>query len=148
MFRIDQGRRSFMKVGSLSLALSLAAAALSLAAPAFAHHSFAMFDNTKTITFQGTVKDFEWINPHAWISIMVPNQAGVPEEWSFEMGALGQLSASGLKPDTLKPGDKVTVRVHPMKNGSRGGQYMSMTLADGQVFGMGQRQAAPAAAKD
>jgi hypothetical protein len=95
------------------------------------------------------VKDFEWINPHAWISIMVANQTGgVPEEWSLEMGAPGQLSVSGLRPDTLKPGDKVTVRGHPMKNGSRGGQYMSVTLADGHTFGMNQRVVAPASTKD
>jgi hypothetical protein len=68
-------------------------------------------------------------------------ESGQPMEWSFEMGSPGQLAARGMKPDSVKAGDKVTVRFHPMKDGTHGGQYMSVTLADGRVFG----QAAPPA---
>jgi hypothetical protein len=117
-------------------ALSLVAAMVSIvAAPAFAHHSFAMFDSDKTLTLSGTVKEFEWTNPHSWIRINVPDAAGQPAEWAFEMGSPGQLGARGMKPDSLKPGDKITVRAHPMKDGSHGGQYMSATLEDGRSFG-------------
>jgi hypothetical protein len=115
---------------------------LSAVLPASAHHSFAMFDADKTINMAGTVKEFEWTNPHAWMHITAMDQAsGQAVEWSFEMGSPGQLSSRGMKPDTVRPGDKVTIRFHPMKDGSRGGQYMSATLADGRVFG---QPAAPA----
>ena len=122
--------------------LSLATIALGLAAPALAHHSFAMFDSDKTITMAGTVKEFEWVNPHSWMHITVTDAAaGQPGDYSFEMGSPGQLGSRGMKPDSVRPGDKVTIRFHPLKDGSRGGQFMSITLADGKVWG----QAAPPA---
>jgi hypothetical protein len=143
-----------MKLRSLSLPMTLAA--LVVAAPAFAHHSFAMFDGAKTLTLDGTVKEFELVNPHSWIDIMVTNDAGVAQEWSFEMGSPAGLSKQGMVADSVKPGDKVTLRAHPMKDGSRGGQFMSVTMADGRIFGQRPRPpgaaapgaAAPATAKD
>ena len=118
-------------------ALSLAAvAAIAFVAPALAHHSFAMFDAGKTITLQGTVKELEWTNPHAWIRMTTLDAStGQAVEWAFEMGSPGQLGARGLKADSLKPGDKITLQAHPMKDGSHGGQYMSATLADGRSLG-------------
>ena len=104
-----------------------------------------MFDGGKTVTLDGTVKEFELVNPHSWIDIMVPNEAGVPQEWSFEMGSPAQLSTQGMKADSIKTGDKVTLRAHPMKDGSRGGQFMSATMADGHIFGQRPREGAPAA---
>ena len=104
--------------------------------PAMAHHSFAMFDATKTITLQGTVKEFEWTNPHSWMHIVVADASGQPVDWSFEMGSPGQLgSRFGMKPDSVRPGDKITIRAHPMKDGTNGGQYLSATLADGRTYG-------------
>jgi hypothetical protein len=103
-------------------------------APALAHHSFAMFDHEKTSTISGTVKEFEWTNPHAWIHIVAADEKGAPTDWSFEMGSVGQVAAQGWKSDTIKPGDKITVTMHPLKDGSHGGQYMSATLADGRTF--------------
>ena len=101
--------------------------------PALAHHSFAMFDGDKTITMTGALKELEWTNPHAWIRIEVQDQAtGQPQEWSFEMGSPSQLGARGMKPDSIKPGDMVTIKAHPMKDGSHGGQYMSVAFADGR----------------
>jgi len=116
-----------MKATATVFACAMAA----FAAPALAHHSFAMFDHEKTITVSGTVKEFEWTNPHAWIHI-VAEEAGKPVEWSFEMGSVGQVTAQGWKRDTIKPGDKISVEGHPLKDGSRGGQYRSVTLANGQ----------------
>jgi hypothetical protein len=116
--------------------LGLATIAAALAGPALAHHSFAMFDAGKTITLAGTVKEFEWVNPHAWIHIITADpKTGEIGDWSFEMGSPGQLGTRGMKSDSMKPGDKVTISAHPMKDGSHGGQYMSATLADGHVFG-------------
>ena len=140
--RIRRQGRNMMKFQVLTLA---AVATAALTAPALAHHSFAMFDATKTITLVGTVKEFEWTNPHAWMRMTAADGAtGQPVEWSFEMGSPGQLGARGMKPDSVKPGDKITLQAHPMKDGSRGGQYMSATLADGSTLG-GRAGAAPPA---
>ena len=102
--------------------------------PAMAHHSFAMFDQEKTITVNGTVKEFEWSNPHAWMHMVVTGQGGKTEEWSFEMGSVGQLVRAGWKADTVKPGDKLKMVMHPLKDGSRGGQYVSAFTADGHRY--------------
>ena len=110
-------------------------AAMCLAMPALAHHSFSMFDHDKTITMNGTLKEFEWTNPHAWIHIMATDEkSGKPVEWSFEMGSVGQIAAQGWKPDLVKPGDRIAVMMHPLKDGSHGGQYVSATLPDGRSF--------------
>jgi hypothetical protein len=113
----------------------LAAAAAFAAAPALAHHSFAMFDHDKTAKISGTVKEFEWTNPHAWIHVTATDEkTGRQVEWSFEMGSVGQIAAQGWKADTIRPGDKITVTMHPLKDGSRGGQYMAAALADGRTL--------------
>src|SRR5437868_14352317 len=103
-------------------ALSLAAIAVAaFAAPAFAHHSFAMFDADKTVTMTGTVKEFEWTNPHSWLRMMVVDQTtGQPVQWLLEMGSPAQQARFGMTADSLRPGDKVTVTMHPLKDGSRG----------------------------
>ena len=118
-----------MNIKNLSLA---AVAAYALAAPAFAHHSFAMFDADKTVTMEGTVKEFEWTNPHSWIRVMVQNAAGKPLEWAVEMGSPSQNAQRGWTATTVKPGDKITLTIHPLKDGSRGGQFMAAVLPNGQ----------------
>jgi len=108
---------------------------LAAGAPALAHHSFAMFDNAKVMSLDGTVKALEWVNPHSWIHIATVNSAGKAEEWAFEMGGPGQLSGQGWTRNSVKVGDKITVTFHPMKDGSHGGSEMSVKLADGTVLG-------------
>jgi hypothetical protein len=120
-----------MKLG----AFVLAGVALSLAVPAFAHHSFSMFDRQKVVNTTGTVKEYEWTNPHVWIHLMVADERGTPREWSFEMQAIAQDYAAGWRSDSVKPGDKISIEFHPLKDGSRGGQLMSATLANGQHLG-------------
>jgi len=110
----------------------VAVAALLMASSGFAHHSFAMFDQSKTVTLQGTVKDFRWSNPHVFIQLMVKNDDGTEEEWSIEMTSPEHLVRVGWKPGTLKPGDKVTLNIHPMHDGLKGGQYLSGIGPDGQ----------------
>jgi len=100
------------------------------AAPAFAHHSFAMFDQTKTVEHAGTVKEFQWTNPHSWLIVTVN---GV--EWSLEMGGPGGLARNGWRPKTLVPGDKVTFTAHPLKSGQPGGQFQSVVLPNGTKMG-------------
>ncbi len=119
-----------MNVKAFALAAALAGA---FAMPAFAHHSFSMFDHEKTVAITGTVKEFEWTNPHAWIHLTsLDEKSGKPVEWSFEMGSVGQIASQGWKADSIKAGDKITVQMHPLKDGSHGGQYMAATLPDGR----------------
>jgi hypothetical protein len=99
------------------------------------HHSFAGFDMTKTVTLTGTVKQFQWMNPHSWIQVIVNDDKGNPVEWSIEMSSPTSLLRRGWKPKTLKPGDKVTVVAHPLQNGQSGGSFVSATLADGTQLG-------------
>jgi hypothetical protein len=115
--------------------LVLAGAALCVAAPAFAHHSFAMFEREKFVSLAGVVKEYEWTNPHVWIHIMAPDATGKSVEWSFEMQSIAQDSRAGWRPDSVKPGDKVTVEYHPLKDGTRGGQLTAAVLANGKRLG-------------
>ena len=121
-----------MRYKSYALAIGMLT---TCAIPAMAHHSFAMFDNAKTQTVDGTVKEFEWVNPHSWLHIMAVNASGAPEEWAFEMGSPGQLTTQGWKKDTVKVGDKVSVSFHPMKDGSHGGSQTGVKLPSGITMG-------------
>ena len=124
--------------------LTLAGIAVSLlAGQAFAHHSFAMFDPDKLITQQGVVKEFEWTNPHVWLHIVAPDAGGKPVTWSFEMQAVAAATSGGWRANTVKPGDKVAVEFHPLKDGSRGGELVAATLADGKRLGSSANRPAP-----
>jgi hypothetical protein len=122
-----------MRKKRLLIGASLALAALPLAAAA--HHSFAMFDRGRTDTIVGTVKALELVNPHAWLRVMVSGPQGRPEEWSMEMGGPGQLERNGWTATSVQPGDKVSVMIHPLRDGSYGGQLVSVTLPNGKVLG-------------
>jgi hypothetical protein len=116
-------------------ALSLAGIAASLfAAPALAHHSFAMFDQEKTIELQGTVKEFQWTNPHSWLIVDVTDATGKVAEWGLELGSPAGLARRGWKPKTLVPGDKVTFKAHPYRTGEPGGQFVDVKLPNGTVM--------------
>jgi hypothetical protein len=116
----------------LKAILSAACVFSMLALPAVAHHSFSMFDREKTLTLNGVVKQFEWTNPHAWLYVMVMDDAGKAIEYPLEMQGTGQAQKNGWRPDTVKPGDRVTVSMHPLKSGSHGGQLMTVVLSDGR----------------
>ena len=109
-----------------------------IASSALAHHSRAMFDQTKQVTLVGTVKEFQWTNPHCWIQVLVPDpndpQAS-PVEWGVEMGAPVELMRKGWKPGSLNPGDKVTIIVNPLRDGQPGGLVVSVTGPDGKIIG-------------
>lgn len=115
--------------------LPLMALLVATPATAFAHHSFAMFNRDQTMSVTGVVKDYEWANPHVWIHVMVSDEKGVPREWGFEMQSIAQDSRAGWRPDSVKPGDKITVEFHPLKDGTRGGQLASAVLANGTRLG-------------
>jgi hypothetical protein len=95
-----------------------------------AHHSAAMFDEQKSVTVRGTVRLFQWTNPHCWIQMLVSGP-GEPTEWSIEAGSPSQLYNKGWKPGTLKAGDKIVVVIHPMRDGKNGGVFVSATDSAG-----------------
>jgi hypothetical protein len=113
-------------------------AAMLTAGSLFAHHSFAMFDQSKSVELRGTVRSFRWSNPHVFIQLLVANEGGDEAEWSIEMTSPEHLARVGWKPGTLKPGDKVTLMIHPMRDGVKGGQYLSGTGPGGPLLGSPQ----------
>lgn len=117
----------------LLLAPALLAAPL-IATPALAHHSYAMFDMTKTLSLQATITQFKWQNPHSFIEADISAPGG-SEHWAIEMTAPNNLVQEGWKRTSLKPGDKVTLYVHPLRSGAKGGSYAGVRFADGKTLG-------------
>ena len=110
--------------------------ALSLpAAPATAHHSMAMFDTAKKVTVTGTVRQFQWTNPHCYIQVVSKDSSGKDVEWSMEMGAPMYLYARGWRPSTLKPGTKVSITINPLRSGQPGGVVLDVIGPDGKTIG-------------
>ena len=127
------------------LAIGLAAVAGS-ASGALAHHSYSMFDRTKTTTIEGTVWAWEMINPHSFLWVVVMKPDGSTEKWGMEGAGVALLQRAGLTKSAVKAGDKVTVDLHPLRDGRTGGQLMRVTLASGKVlggFGGGGQNGAP-----
>lgn len=121
-----------MKTSTASMFIVIAS--LSSAA-ALAHHSPAIFDQSKEIEIEGVVTEFKWSNPHSWIHLDVTNDDGLVDNWSVEMNPPTFLVRGGWKSNTIKPGDRVTVLVHPLRTDEKAGQYVSITLPDGRVLG-------------
>jgi len=113
----------------------LAVLAVALATSVAAHHSFAMFDQTKQLSLKGTVREFQWTNPHAFIHLDVANTAGGTESWQVELNSPNNLKRQGWKSSSIKPGDEVTLVLNPLKDGSKGGLFVAVTLPDGTVLG-------------
>lgn len=104
--------------------------------PASAHHSFAMFDFTKVVTISGTVKDFQWTNPHVvlWVNVEGKDPKN-PDVWWLEMTSPGNLTRSGWNRKALNPGDKLVVELNPLRDGKLGGALIKVTdSTTGQVF--------------
>jgi hypothetical protein len=126
------------KCPQMPLVAAVAAAILAASSSATAHHSQAMFDAGKEITLAGTVKEFQWMSPHCWIQVLVPDPArpdSAPVEWGIEMDNPLGLSRLGWKPGSLKPGDRIVVIANPLRDGSNGGRVVSVTTADGTPVG-------------
>jgi hypothetical protein len=141
---LDVGMKHTLCLAACGLTLGLAA----LAAPAAAHHSFAMFDQTRTVTFRGTIKDFQWSNPHAVVWVVLEPQVGAaPTSWTIELTSPGNLTRMGWTRHALKTGDRVDVEINPLRDGQHGGSLRKITVLDtGQVLtsSLQQVQAKPA----
>ena len=121
---------------NLPLSVAMAAAICATSSAALAHHSFAMFDNSKKIDVKGTVKELQWTNPHVWLE-MVVTENGQQKTYDFEGGAVAVLKKFGWTKDTVKAGDTITLTAHPFKDGKPGGSIDFVTLADGRKIGGG-----------
>jgi hypothetical protein len=102
---------------------------------ALAHHSPVMFDQSQPRTLTGTVREFQWTNPHSYIQLVVKDDQGRDEEWSLEMAAPTYLYNLGWRPSTLKPGDTLTVTIAPLRKGGYGGLVLKAVTADGKPIG-------------
>ncbi len=113
----------------LAIGLTLAV----FAGGAHAHHSFAMFDSEREMVVEGTVREFQWTNPHSWIQLVVMEE-GKAVEYSIEADSPNILSRRGWSKASFAPGDRVKITIHPMKDGSKGGSFMTAVLANGKTL--------------
>lgn len=121
-----------MKPGLLAWAFALGVVASGVTIAA--HHSPAVFDRTREVKLVGTVKAFKWQNPHTWLELDVPDAKGGVVTWGVEMTSPTYLIRAGWKNNSVKPGDTVTVVVHPVRTGEPSGIFISITLPDGQTL--------------
>jgi hypothetical protein len=116
-------------------ALAVAATAAVIAgSAASAHHSTAMFDMQKSLTLDGTIKEFQWTNPHTWIVFEVPNASGGTDEYGIEGMSPNYLARTGWDKHTLSTGDKVELVIHPLRDGRKGGFDVSVKKPDGTLM--------------
>ena len=116
------------------IALLGIAMALGVVSPAWAHHSHAMFDHTKEVSVTGTVTQWVLRNPHAFLYIDVKNESGEVVNYSIEMSNIPNMITRGIGQSTFHAGDKITARVHPLRDGRAGGNYVTIVAADGKLY--------------
>jgi hypothetical protein len=106
-------------------------ALMGLSGPAFAHHSFAMFDQTQVVSVSGTVTRFDWQNPHTWLYLSTVDESGAAIAYSFETSSPSSLMSTGWTSDSVQEGDQVDIDFHPLRDGTNGGQLRTIWLPDG-----------------
>jgi hypothetical protein len=136
------GRKAMWKPRFLPRQLVLAFVSVGAPLAGNAHHSFAMFDFTRTLEIAGSVKQFQWSNPHAWLDVIVTDPTGTQTVWGVEMSSPGALYREGWRMNSVTAGDKVVVVIHPLRDGRSGGSLVSATLPSGVKL----MQAGPGAA--
>ena len=117
-------------------ALMTAGGVAGVSGPALAHHSFATFDKNRTVKLKGTVKEWQFTNPHSWLQLIV-EEGGQQVEYSIEGASVNTLVRRGWGAKTFKPGDKIDVVVYPLKNGNKGGAFLSATFGNGKTISSG-----------
>ena len=122
--------KHFMRRGSAAVWL-----AVLCAVPAWAHHSAAMFDDKVVLTLKGSVTRFDYLNPHSWLYVNVQNDDGTSTEWGFELDAPPRLRRLGVSPSHWQPGDAVTVKTNPLRDGRPAGHLVGAVSAGGRTFG-------------
>jgi len=120
-------RRALAIAGSVGLLAAM---------PAASHHSFAMFDQRQIMTLEGSVAEFQWTNPHSFIEMDVP-QGGRTARWSIELNSPNNLRRQGWRRNSLSAGDRISLRMNPLRDGKRGGLFLDLTRADGTMLDSG-----------
>jgi Family of unknown function (DUF6152) len=119
---------------SKRFAAALGSLAVLVAAPSFAHHSAVMFDDAKEVTLTGTIKEFQYTNPHSWLLVDVKNDDGTVTTWGFEAEGPSTLARAGIRKSDFTPGTQITITGHPMKDGRPAAAWLHATRADGKEF--------------
>lgn len=115
--------------------LPAALIACAVGVPALAHHSFAMFDQTRVVSLRGVIKEYRWVNPHVSLFIEVNEGPAKHGVWAVELTSPGNLTRLGWSRKSLNVGDKVEIEVNPLRDGGLGGGFRKATvLATGQVL--------------
>lgn len=127
----------------LTIAAAIASFGTLAVSPAWAHHSAAMFDHSKTVEMKGVVKTWLYTNPHSFLTVSVKNAVGVAQDYSFEANGPGYLSRNGWQRNSVKVGDSVSVVMNPMRDGSAGGNLVEVTLTDGRRLSASVRRTPP-----
>jgi hypothetical protein len=96
-----------------------------------------MYDGDTEIEMRGIVEEFDWTNPHTWLYVTVNEENGSSSQWVFESNSTGQLTRVGWSADSIKPGDEVTIIMHPLRDGTRGGTIVAVHLPDGTILPSG-----------
>ena len=110
-------------------------AVLSAASSVFAHHAGVEWDREQILEIHGTIKEFQFMNPHTWIQVDVESAGGVVEEWSVEWGSPNSLARRGIRPSTFPAGVDATLRINPMRSGDPAGGFVGAKFADGTIVG-------------
>ena len=140
------GRKFHKSWGRYAVAAVVVSLGAVVASPALAHHSTAMFDQSKTVELKGVVKAWLYTNPHSFLTIAVKDAAGATKDYSFEANGPGYLVRNGWTRNAVKAGDNVTVIMNPLRDGSAGGNLVEVTLPDGKKLSAAVRRAPPAGA--
>ena len=99
-----------------------------------AHHSAIAYDRNADVELTGTIREFQYTNPHSWLYVQVVDKTGQKVDWGFEAEGPSTLLRAGIKVSLLKAGEKVTVKGHPLKDGRPAALLVSVTKADGSVL--------------
>ena len=121
-------------MNKLTSLLASCAMGILASAPAFGHHSFAMFDLTRRVTITGVVAEVQWTNPHVWVYVDVPRSEGPPVRWAIEYTSVNHLTRLGMTRTTIKPGETIEFQVNPYADGTAGGRFQIMKLPSGRFF--------------
>jgi Family of unknown function (DUF6152) len=125
-----------LRAAAASAAVAAGLVALGVSTTATAHHSFAGFDKTKVVTLKGTVKQWQFMNPHSWLTIVVIED-GKEVEYALEGSSVNTLAHRGWGRNTFKPGEKLTVEMYPLNSGEKGGAFLKATFEDGRTLSSG-----------
>jgi hypothetical protein len=114
--------------------ITIAAVLGTAASIAAAHHSFAMFDQTKQVTVIGQVAEIQWTNPHVWVFLDGAPAGGKKQHWGVEFTSKVHLTRRNFTPEMIKPGDNVEITVNPYRDGKPGGRFVAVKLASGEYY--------------